>query len=189
MEVNEKMVYLNSRDIAAISMCAALWGALNLVVSPVFWQMTKLPFCCDLIGFTCLILSVWWTKKLGTATAVGLIATVINFLFRPGAIHFLGFTAASILFDITTRLVGYKICFGKPTLSGISLIGLSIISGALAGSIIGSLFMNPMIISKVYGTVFVFAGLHALGGLMGGVVGFILVKMLESRGIAVTELE
>lgn len=181
------MVYFNSRDIAAISLCAALWGALNVTVSPVFWTMTHLPFACDLIGFTCLILAVWWTKKFGTATAVGLIATAINFILRPTAIHFIAFTAASILFDITTRLVGYKICFGNPKSSGVSLVALSIISGALAGSIIGTLFMAPGIITKVYGTVFVFAGLHASGGLIGGVLGFILVKAIESHGVLVTQ--
>ena len=177
------MAYFNSRDIAAIALCAALWGALNLIISPVFWTMTHLPFACDLIGFTCLIIAVWWTKKFGTATAVGIIATAINFILRPEAIHFLGFTAAGILFDITTRLVGYKTCFGNPKSSGVSLVTLSIISGALAGSIIGILFMAPEVIAKVYGTIFVFAGLHATGGLIGGVIGFILVRALELRGV------
>ena len=97
------MVYFNSRDIVAISMCAALWGVLNVTISPVFWTVTHLPFACDLIGFTCLIVAVWWTRKLGTATTVGLISTVINFILRPAATHFVGFLAASILFDITTR--------------------------------------------------------------------------------------
>jgi hypothetical protein len=181
------VVYFNSRDIAAISMGAALWGALNVTVSPVFWAITNLPFCCDLIGFTCLILAVWWSRKFGTATAVGLIATVINFILRPAAMHFLGFTAASALFDITTRIVGYKTCFGNPKSSGVRLVALSIISGALAGSIIGNFFMAPGIITKVYGTVFVFTGLHAVGGLIGGVMGFILVKALELRGISVAQ--
>jgi hypothetical protein len=177
------MVYFNSRDIAAISLCAALWGALNVTISPVFWTMTHLPFACDLIGFTCLVVVVWWTRKLGTATTVGLIATVINFILRPAAIHFVAFTVASILFDITIRLVGYKTSFGKSKSSGISLVTLSILSGALAGSIIGKFFMAPGIIAKVYGTVFVFAGLHALGGSIGGILGFILVKTIESRGV------
>ena len=145
--------------------------------------MTHLPFACDLIGFTCLIIAVWWTRKLGTATAVGLISTVINLILRPAATHFVGFTVASVLFDITTRIVGYKTCFGNPKASGVSLVVLSVLSGALAGSIIGYFFMAPGIISKVYGTVFLFAGLHATGGLIGGALGFILVKALESRRV------
>jgi len=164
-------------------MCAALWGVLNVTISPVFFAMTHLPFACDLIGFTCLIIAVWWTKKLGTATAVGLISTVINFILRPEATHFVGFTVASVLFDITTRIVGYKTCFGNLKTSGLCLVALSILSGALAGSIIGTFFMAPGIISKVYGTVFIFAGLHATGGLIGGALGFILVKALQLRGV------
>jgi hypothetical protein len=117
-------------------------------------------------------------------SAVGVIATVINFILRPAATHFIGFTAASILFDITTRIVGYKTCFGgSKTTNSICLVSLSVLSGGLAGFIIGNLFMAPGIIASVYGTLFVFAGLHATGGLIGGVLGFILVKALEARGV------
>ena len=181
------MGYFSSRDIVAISMCAALWGVLNVIISPVFWTMTHLPFACDLIGFTCLIIAVWWTKKLGTATAVGVIATVINLILRPTALHFIAFTVASVLFDVTTRIVGYKICFSNPKSSSVSLVALSIISGAVAGSIIGNFFMTPGIISNVYGTAWLFASLHATGGLIGGVLGFLLVKALELRGVLVAQ--
>jgi hypothetical protein len=181
------MVYFTTRDIVAISMCAALWGVLNVTVSPIFWTVTHLPFACDLIGFTCLIIAVWWTRKLGTATAVGIIATVINFLLRPAATHFVGFTAASVLFDITTKIVGYTTCFGNPKASGISLVALSVLSGALAGAIIGTWFMAPGIISQVYGTLFLFASLHATGGLIGGSLGFILVKALDARGVVTVQ--
>jgi len=181
------MGYFNSRDIVAISMCAALWGVLNVIISPVFWTMTHLPFACDLIGSTCLIIAVWWTKKLGTATAVGVIATVINLILRPTALHFIAFTVASVLFDVTTRIVGYKICFSNPKSSSVSLVALSIISGAVAGSIIGNFFMTPGIISNVYGTAWLFASLHATGGLIGGVLGFLLVKALELRGVLVAQ--
>ena len=182
------MGYFSSRDIVAISMCSALWGVLNVTISPVFWTMTRLPFACDLIGFTCLIIAVWWTKKLGTATAVGFIATVINLILRPTTLHFIAFTVASILFDITTRVVGYKTCFSNPKSSSVSLVALSIISGAVAGSIIGNFFMNPGIISNVYGTVWFFASLHATGGLIGGVLGFILVNALGPRGVLVAQI-
>jgi len=182
------MAYFNTRDIAAISLCASLWGVLNVTISPTFWQLTHLPILCDLIGFTCLMVAVWLTKKLGTGTAVGLIATAINLLLRPDLTNFLGFTAASILFDITARLVGYKACFGSPASSSVSLTMLSTISGALAGLIIGNLFMIPTAITTMYGTVFVFASLHALGGLIGGVIGFILVKALELRGVLATRI-
>ncbi len=177
------IIYFTSRDIVAISMCAALWGVLNSIVSPIFWAVTHLPFVCDLIGFTCLIIAVWWTKKFGAATAVGLIATLINFILRPTATQFLGFLAASVLFDLTTRSVGYKTCFGNLKERAISLIALSVLSGAFAGSIISPFFIDPVIISQVYGNVILFISLHAMGGLLGGTLGFILVKAIESRGI------
>jgi len=164
-------------------MCAALWGVLNVIISPVFWTVTHLPFTCDLIGFTCLIIVVWWTRKLGAATAVGLISTMINFILRPTATQFVAFLAASVLFDVTTRIVGYKICFGNLKVSAISLVALSVISGAFAGSIIGPFFMALGIISQMFGTVFIFISLHAAGGLFGGTLGFILVKAIESRGV------
>ena len=68
------------------------------------------------------------------------------------------------------------------------MVALSILSGAVAGSIIGNFFMAPGIITNVYGTVWLFASLHALGGLIGGVLGFILVKALELRGVLVTQI-
>jgi hypothetical protein len=126
---------------------------------------------------------VWWTKKFGAATAVGLIATIINFILRPTAIQFLAFLAASVLFDLTTRIVGYKTCFGNLKVRIISLIALSVLSGAFAGSIIGLFLIAPGIISQMYGTVIPFISLHALGGLLGGTLGFILIKAIESRSI------
>lgn len=177
------MVYFTSRDVVAISMCAALWGVLNPIISPVFWTVTHLPFACDLIGFIFLIIAVWWTRKLGAATAVGLISTIINFIIRPTATQFVAFLVASILFDLTTRIVGYKTCFGNLKVSAVSLIALSVLSGAFAGSIIGPFFLAPGIISQVYGTVIIFISLHATGGLLGGTLGFILIKAIESRGV------
>lgn len=87
------MPYFKTIDIAAISLSAALWGVLNSIFSPIVFQMFGLPILCDMIGFTILAVAAWWTRKLGAITTVGLIATVINFIFSPGAVHFLGFTA------------------------------------------------------------------------------------------------
>jgi len=69
-------------------------GVLNSLFSPIFFRMTGgLPFLSDLIGFAVLSVAVWWTRKLGTTTMIGIIATIINFLFNPAGTHFLGFTA------------------------------------------------------------------------------------------------
>lgn len=181
------MTYLNSRDIAAISLCAALWAVLNTIISPTFFQLTRLPFMCDLVGFTSLILVLWWTRKPGTAIAVGLIATLLNFAFRPTATHFWGFTAASFVFDALAMLIGYKNCFDKPLTSTVSLIVLSVVSAAVAGFIIGLFFMDPDILIARGGVV-VWAGFHAVGGVIGGALGLVLVRAIGARGVLPTKV-
>lgn len=175
------MTYFNSRDVGAIAMCVALMGVLSALISPVFWRVTHLPFLCDLLGFSALILGVWWTRKFGTATIIGLISTPINFYLNPTGAHFLGFAAASIVFDVLIRLVGYKVCFGGLKSSSVSLVSISAVCAAVAGFIIGSLFMNL----KAENILF-FAGLHVVGGILGGSAGVITVKSLEARQVIPT---
>jgi len=177
------MAYFTSRDIAAIALSGAIWSVLNVIISPAFWQATHLPFFCDMVGFTCLILATWWSRKLGTTMMTGLVATMINFFLRPGALHFVGFTAASIYFDIVSRLVGYDRLFAQNSIRRfLSLILLSLTSGTVAGAIIGSFFMDPQILSNLGGLLF-FVVLHSTGGIIGGSIGYILIKALETRGV------
>jgi len=177
------MTYFNSRDIAAIALCAALWGVLNSVFSPIFFRMFGLPFLCDLIGFTALTVAVWWTRKFGATTMIGLVATVVNFIFNPGGTHFLGFTAASIVFDVAARLVGYNI-FRNFILSMISMVSISTLSAAVAGFIIGMFFMAGPALA-MWGGVLGWAALHAVGGVIGGIIGATLVGALASRRVLV----
>jgi len=176
------MAYFGTRDLAGITIFAALWGVLNVIVSPIFFQVFHLPFCCDLIGFAAIILAVWYVRKIGTATLVGIIATIINFMFRPEAYHFFGFTAASIVFDIFTFLAGYKRVFEKRLLGSLSLVIISVFSAAVAGQIIGTFFLDAMILQK-WGGALVWAGLHAIGGVIGGAIGASLTNALIARGI------
>jgi len=174
------MAYFNSRDVAAIALCAALWGVLNSLLSPIFFQLFQLPFLCDMLGFSSLILVVWWTRKFGAATMVGSIATVVNFVLRPDAFFFLGFTAASFVFDVLTRIIGYRNCFERIALGFISLVLASIASAFVAGSIIGLFFTSGPALAR-WG-VLGWAALHAVGGLIGGLIGAPLVAALVARG-------
>jgi len=122
-------------------------------------------------------------RKLGATTFVGIIATVVNFMFRPDATQFLGFTAASIFFDLTTSFTGHKRLFRKQLASSIALFGLSVLSAAIAGLIIAAFFMDPVILGR-WGGPLVWSGLHAVGGVIGGAVGVILTNALAVRGIA-----
>lgn len=176
------MPYFGSRDVAAIALCASLWGVLNAVFSPIIFQMTGMPFLCDLIGFAVLTVATWWTRKFGTATMIGLIVTIINFTLNPAGTQFLGFTAASIVFDAATRLVGYTILFKKPILSIVGVVPISTFSAAVAGFIIGTFFLTgpPLARWGVLGWTI----LHAIGGIIGGAVGVSLITSLASRGIS-----
>jgi hypothetical protein len=176
----ESMAYFKTRDVAAIAIGAALWGVLNSVFSPMVFSLTGLPILCDLIGFTVLTVAAWWIKKLGALTAIGLVATAINFAINPQALIFLGFTAASIVFDASSRIAGYEKTFSKPTNTMALAIAASILSATVAGLIIGSFFMPARALTS-WGGVAGWAGLHAAGGLIGGILGGVLVNMLVSR--------
>jgi len=174
-------MYFNSREIAAISLCATLWGVLNTLFAPIFFRMFGLPFLCDLIGFSVLILAAWWIRKFGAITLIGLIATAINFGLG-GSFHFIGFTAASIFFDFTTRIIGYNNSFKKPSLTIPIMMSISILSAALAGFLIGTFFLASPVLAN-WGGVLGWAGLHAIGGVIGGAIGTFLIIGLNSRKI------
>ncbi len=175
-------MYFQTRDLAGIVIFAALWGVLNVTISPTFFQIFHLPFACDLIGFSALILATWWTRKLGTATFVGLIALIINMMVRPTALHFFGFFAASIVFDLLTFFSGYKRIFRKRLAGAITLFAISVFSAAVAGLIIGSFFMPPQTLTS-WGGIAGWAGLHAVGGIIGGAIGVTLMNALTVRGL------
>jgi hypothetical protein len=182
------MTYFNTRNVAAIAICAALWGVLNSIFAPLFFSMTHLPFFCDLIGFSVLTLAAWWIRKFGAITIVGVLATVINFALVPGAVHFLGFTVASIFFDVTISLVGFNKPFSKKAYTVASMMPISIVSAGLAGYIIGTFFMAGPALAPV-GGVLGWVGLHAIGGIVGGAIGTSLVTGLDARKVTVKRTE
>lgn len=149
------------------------------MISPVFWQLTHMPFLCDLLAFLSLILVVWWTRRFGTASLTGLVVTALTLALRPGALHILGFAAASILFDVLVRGAGYRNCFEKPVRGAVCLICFSVLSAGVAGAIIGSFFMG----FKTLPSILTFAGLHSIGGVIGGAIGVALIRALIARRI------
>jgi len=175
------MNYFTSRDIAAIAMCAALWSVLSAYIAPIFWRMTSMPFFCDMLGVILLTLALWWIRKFGAVTVTGITATIIMMMLNPNATHFFGFTAASVIFDVLTRLIGYQNCLEKPIISVISLLFASVASTAVAGVVIGTFFMNPNFLVTMFGGVAFFSVLHAAGGVIGGTIGLMLTKALSTR--------
>jgi len=169
-------------EVAAIALFSALWGVLNSIFAPIVFRMFGLPILCDMIGFAVLTLAVWRIRKFGVTTVIGVIATVINFIINPGGVHFLGFTVASIVFDTTAKLIGYDRCFKKPLSAAVSMLSNSVLSAAVAGIIIGTFFMAAPALAA-WGGVLGWAGLHAVGGVIGGFIGIALVTSLAARGV------
>jgi hypothetical protein len=135
-----------------------------------------------MIGFAVLGLTFWWVRKLGAVTLVGLVATIVNFLLNPGGVFFLGFTAASFSYDLIASLIGWKKIFKRRTISAISLVSISVLAGTVAGLIIGNYFMTTQALAA-WGGVFGWAVLHALGGLIGGLIGISILAGLSTRRI------
>jgi len=175
------LAYFTSKQVAAIAISAALYGVLSAYIAPIFWNATHLPFFCDTLGMFAFILVLWWVRKFGAVTMTGIIATIITLTLNPYSTHFIGFTAASIIFDILTKLVGYKNSLEKPKLSIISLVFAALISTAIAGTIIGFVFTKQSVLITLFGGVAFFVVLHAAGGVMGAIVGIILTKALSTR--------
>ncbi len=176
------MTYFTSHEVAAIALFSALWGVLNSIFAPIVFRMFGLPILCDMLGFATLTLAVWWIRKFGVAAVVGIIATVINFVFNPYGTHFLGFTVASIVFDATKKLIGYERGFKNSLFAKVSMLFVSVLSAAVAGLIIGTFFMAPPVLAS-WGGILGWAGLHAVGGFIGGLIGMVLVTALAIRGM------
>ncbi len=170
-------MYFTSRELTTIAVVAAFWTALNRLISPFFWQLTHLPFMCDLLAFVSLILVLWWTRKIGSAALTGLIVTALTLILQPTAFQMAGFIVASILFDLIIRAVGYDVCFEKPIRGSFALIVSSVFCAAVAGMIIGVFTMG----FRTAQSIGIFSGLHGVGGLIGSVLGVTITRALTAR--------
>lgn len=119
---------------------------------------------------------------------IGAIATVINFVLRPSAVHFLGFTVASIFFDLAISFVGFTKPFSKKAYTVASIMPISIASAALAGYLIGTFFMSGPALAPM-GGVIGWAAMHAIGGIIGGAIGISLVIGLDARKVRIKRTE
>ena len=180
----EELTYLNTRDVAAIAICGALWGVLNALFAPIFFAATGMPFLCDTIGFALLILAAWWIRKPGAVTIVGLIATPIN-LALGGGIQFLGFAVAATFFDVVISVIGYQRAFKSSTHTVASMMPVSVASAGVAGATIAAIFMAGVPLLAKWGGIAGWAGLHMIGAVIGGAIGTTLVLALKKRRISV----
>lgn len=161
-----------SREVAYIAISAALWSVLNVLISPLFFALTKLPFICDMLGVAALALVSWRIRRFGAATSVGLIATVLTLSMNPMMVQFIGFGVSSALFDFIAHAVGYSRIFDW---KGGALLSLPAISMAFtSGLIIAALFMG-------FGTAQLaiwWGFLHAAGGVIGTAISIMVIAAL-----------
>ena len=176
--------YFNSLEVTAIAICAALWGVLNSIISPVFFRVFHVPFLCDIIGFGILVVAAWWINKFGAITIIGIIATMINFAFNSSGFHFFGFTVVSFLFDVLSRVFFNRTSYSNKFRVMFYGVIISSLSAAVAGYLIGLFFMAQTILES-WGGVLIWAGLHTFGGIVGGSVGSFLVTTLTARRVAI----
>ncbi len=178
------MAYFNTRDIAAMAISGSLWGVLNALFGPVFFSATGMPFLCDIIGFAILILAAWWIRKPGAVVIIGLIATPIN-LALGGGPQFLGFTVAAIFFDLLISIIRYRRAFKTPSYTTATMMPVSVASAGVAGAIIAAVFMVGVPLLAKWGGILGWAGLHMIGGVIGGAIGVTLVLELMKRRVSV----
>ncbi len=178
------MRWVDSRTAVAVASCSALLAALNTTVAPLFWSLTRLPFACDIFTFSILILVAYWSGRPGTSAATGVTSSLLTLALMPGALHMLGFLIASIAFDLifSWRRGGF---FASDAGALAFSIGASMVCASIAGLIIGSLVMR---IGNAAG-ISIFAALHAIGGALGGFIGFVIVGALRRRGVRPFEIE
>jgi len=166
---------VSSKVISVAAIFGALWGVINYLIAPVFFRATRLPFFCDIVGLLALFSAIWVARKFGTGILVGITATVVTLVLRPGAFYFIGFTIASVFIDVLTYIVKYKRVFGSQLYIFVPIIG--VVSAFIAGIIIGAFFMGYTTIEAV-----IWWGiLHGVGGLLASIIIVPVIKGLEKR--------
>ena len=161
------------RSLAAGGMIAGAYAALSLVLAPITFGAVQCRVSEALTLLPVLSPTAVWGVTLGclVTNAVGA-GTGANFL---GALDILFGTAATLLSALATRALGKVRVRGVPVLAALPpvLINAAVIGGEWCWAATGSL----------NGAFWVFAGQIALGQLPPCILGLVLVRALEARGL------
>ncbi len=169
---------MNTRALSIAAIFGALWGVINSLVAPYIFRATRLPIFCDIVGSVSLLAAMYVARRPSVGTLTGISATVVTLVLRPGAFYFLGFTLASMVLDSLASFAGYNKVFERRYAP--VLVALCTVSMAVAGLVIGAVFMAPCDIAFAA----TWSGLHALGGFLGALVALPVLKGLEARLVA-----
>ena len=125
-----------------VSVFCALWVVLNLTLGPLSFQLLRLPILHDFAAFFTLLLTTWATGKLGTASLVGTIGSVVAILIGAPLVV-AGFAVASVLF-VLMSLSHHRL--DVTAIAVLSTLFATTVSAYSAGILIGILFTtNPLI--------------------------------------------
>jgi hypothetical protein len=168
--------YFATADIALVSVFCALWVVLNLTLGRLGFTWFGLPIFCDFSVFLTLLLVTWATSRFGTASIVGIIGSIVALLITASW-HNIGFAFSAILFDILMSVNNHKIRLKTYDLVTSALV--TIVSAYFAGVIIGTVFMNrPADWALTF-----WGGWHLIGGIIGIVVTFPIIGILEKANV------
>ncbi len=163
-------------DLALIGIFSALWITLNLTVAPLGFRLTGLPVIHDIIAFLTLLLVAWATGKLGAASFVGLIGSLIV-LLAGGPLPVLGFAASSVLFDAILMANHHKLNT-KPFSMTVAALA-TFIAAYLAG-IINGIFIIKLPLAF---TLTVWGGWNLIGGMLGAAITLPTIIALEKAHV------
>lgn len=173
--------YFTTVDIALVSVFCALWVVLNLTLGPLGFSLFSLPIFCDLAVFLTLLLVIWATEKFGAAILVGIIGSIIILMIRSSP-HIIGFTVSTIMFDMLMLVNKHKIQLKAYNIITTALA--TIVSAYFAGVIIGIFFSNkPLTMETMQWASTFWGGWHLIGGIIGIVVAFPIIGVLEKANV------
>ena len=108
----------------------------------------------------------------------------IYFFLKKSRTILNAFAIIAAFFDAAVAVIGYGKVFRKPAYTAVSMMIVAIASSAVAGIVIATLFMQRSMLAG-WGGVAGWAGLHIIGGVIGGFIGITLVLALQKRRITV----
>jgi len=169
--------YLNTVDIALISVFCALWAALNLTLGPLGFRLLRLPILCDFSVFFTILLVTWAVGKFGAASMVGIIGSIIIYLISASP-HIIGFAASAIVFDLLMSANHHKLHVKAYNMVIAALA--TIVSAYFAGVIIGVFFTEG---ATLEWAITMWGGLHLVGGIVSITLTLPIIGVLEKANV------
>jgi uncharacterized membrane protein len=166
-----------TKYIAYVGMLSSLWVVLQLTLGPMGFTLFGLPIFCDVSAYFPLLLAVWFFRKFGGASSVGLIGSLVVLFFRPNAFQVLGFAASSVIFDLLAFVVKHEVKFEPKNVIIVSLI--TVLSAYVAGLLIGLAIMG----GTIQWTLTIWGPLHLIGGILSLITSYPVLIALNRIGI------